>query len=223
MFWSRLIENAKHRVLGFIQGATNSTLGSEGVIRQNTMTIHIAFEGIDNSGKTTLCASLDNHFKSLGKNSMVSKEFSSSYGTFLKQRLYGNAATPNEKLLAFALDRLVRYDSMQCSGLDYVIWDRYTFSSIVYRGIEGIDEPTCREINKSIPPPNFYFYLDVTPDESERRGKCAGKSCPYDQDFLSKCRGYYLEIVQKGDLICIQGKTTVQATEEVINHINMHP
>lgn len=183
------------------------------------MAIHIALEGIDNCGKTTLCEALATAFENRGQRTVVSREFSTEYGKILKQRLYNRdePPSPNEKAIAFALDRLIRFEAIAKAKCDIVLWDRYVFSALVYRGVEKVDGSWVQAINSVFPTPHLNLYLDVTPQEARARGKAARKSCPYSEEFLLSCRNEYLRYVGIGTLMRLQAKTLEEQVIEVFS------
>lgn len=184
------------------------------------MPLHVAFEGIDNSGKSTLCSALAKRLGEAGIDCTISKEFTSAYGDLLKSRVA--AASPREKVLAFALDRLIRLEGHAHEAPAVVLWDRYFLSAIVYRTVEGCDVQWVRDVNSVFPSPQIYLYLDVTPEESRARGRHAHKSCNYDDAFLSRCREEYRRYVADGTLHVVSGSRTTEQVEEVFAIIQQH-
>lgn len=182
------------------------------------MPVHIVLEGIDNSGKTTVSAELAKCLNSRGLRTLLRKEFSSCYGATLKERLYSKDCSPSsrEKVLAFALDRLIRYEDIRDSDYDVVVWDRYVLSAVVYRAVEGVDKNWVEGVNSIFPMPDLHLYIDVSPDISANRGLVSGKRCPYSKDFLARCRSEYLTYVASGVLRMVSGSTVDEQLAEVM-------
>ena len=184
--------------------------------------IHIAFEGIDNSGKTTLAEALLEYLLDKGVRAELTKELTTSVGRTIKDAFAkGIHLSGCMKTYLFAADRLERYGSLvRCEQknekLDLVIWDRYVYSAIAYRAAEGIDPEWVQMVNRPFPPANRGYYLNVTSEESIRRGSEAGKPCPYSQEFLAKVRENYLAMVKKGILYDVAGATQAELLQNVI-------
>ena len=181
------------------------------------MTVHVALEGIDNAGKTTVCTELAKVLEKCGRRVHVTKEFSTDYGQVLKQRLYGrtNSPSPHEKALAFALDRLLRLEALKTIDCDVVLWDRYVLSALVYRGLEGTDKQWVETINSIFLTPQLYLYIDVSPQDAQLRGETAGRVCPYSEEFLSACRKDYLNYVEMGTLQMLRANTVEEQVKEI--------
>ena len=184
--------------------------------------IQIAFEGIDNSGKSTLAEALLGYLLEKGVRAELTKELTTPVGQIIKDAFAkGTHLSGRMKTYLFAADRLERYESLVCrdketENLDLVIWDRYVYSAIAYRTAEGIDPEWVQMVNRHFPPANRGYYLDVTSEESVRRGSEAGKPCPYGQEFLAKVRENYLGMVEKGTLYGIAGATQAELLRRVV-------
>ena len=184
--------------------------------------IHIAFEGIDNSGKTTLAEALLEYLLDKGVRAELTKELTTPVGRIIKNAFAkGTHLSGRMKTYLFAADRLERYESLvrcyeESKNLDLVIWDRYVYSAIAYRAAEGIDPEWVQMVNQAFPLADRGYYLDVTPEESILRGSEAGKPCPYGREYLAKVRDNYLGMVEKGTLYGIAGATQAELLQNVI-------
>ncbi len=184
--------------------------------------IHIAFEGIDNSGKTTLAEALLKYLLDNGVQAELTKELTTPVGQIIKDAFAKGAYLSGRmKTYLFAADRLERYESLMRSGeenenVDVVIWDRYVYSAIAYRAAEGIDIEWVQMVNQPFPPADRGYYLDVTPEESILRGSETGKPCPYGRKYLARVRDNYLRMVEKGTLYGIEEATPAELLQSVI-------
>ena len=184
--------------------------------------IHIAFEGIDNSGKTTLADALLEYLLEKWVRVALTKELTTPVACIIKDAFAkGIHLGGRMKTYLFAADRLERYESLvrreQENGKPYlVIWDRYVYSAIAYRAAEGIDPEWVQMVNSLFPLANQGYYLDVTSEESIRRGSESGKPCPYSQGFLARVRENYSSMVEKGTLNVIAGVTQAELLLNVI-------
>ena len=185
--------------------------------------IHIALEGIDNSGKTTLAESLLEYLLQKGIRAKLTKELTSPIGQIIKNAFArGIQLSGYMKTYLFATDRLERYEKLvrnceENENLDLVIWDRYIYSAIAYRAAEGVDPEWVQIVNRPFPLADRRYYLDVTPEESIRRGSEAGKPCPYSQEYLARVRDNYVDMVEKGTLSRIEGETLDEIFQNLIS------
>jgi len=180
----------------------------------------IIFEGLDNSGKTTLIENLSNALSS-NYNVKVSKEFETDTGIVLKNGLKENKYSPQNKALLFAADRQERLDELQrTNAYDIVFFDRYIYSAIVYRQSEGLEEEWIRTLNKFNPKEDLGFYIDITADESIKRNNSKKFNVHYPKEQLEEVRKNYLRIIESENLIRIDGmKESEKITNEVLNII----
>lgn len=182
--------------------------------------IHIALEGIDNSGKTTISAFLETKLVEMGIKAAVSKELTTDVGKIIISLFDRKIPlSPKAKTLMFAADRLLRYEQLKKNDVDIVIWDRYVYSAIVYRQMEGLDTQWVQEVNSIFPDAERQYYLDIDPIEAQRRGEKCKKSCPYTIEQLTMCRNIYKDYVNKGDLVELETKSKEELAEIVLKDI----
>ena len=167
----------------------------------------IALEGIDNAGKTTLAQRLMNEFINLGKKTTVSKELTTEVGEIIKKKIKTGELTPISKTFLFAADRQLRIEKLREENCfdGIVIFDRYLHSAIVYREAEKLDGIWVKEVNRNIPKSDISFYIDITPDESVKRNTSTKFNIHYSLEHLSRVRESYLNYVNLGELIPIDG------------------
>lgn len=186
----------------------------------------IALEGIDNCGKTTMASKLVACLVDKGYNVYVSKELTTPIGRYIRNSFPGNAhkLSPLMKAFLFAADRLVRYENMAGEKYDVVIWDRYVFSAIVYRVMEGLDGKWVRHLNSIFPKADLTFYLDVDIGESLSRGRRARKPCLYNRGQLDTCLNLYRKFCAQEHFISLsqmsQEKTLGIALKRILNELN---
>ena len=180
----------------------------------------IVFEGLDNSGKTTLIEKLSDAI-SINYKVKTSKEFDTDIGYVLKSGLKDSKYSPQMKALLFAADRQQRLDELQKEDYDIILFDRYLYSAIAYRQSEGLDEKWIRTLNQFNPKEDLGFYIDITVDESIRRNTDTKFNVLYSKEHLTRIRELYLNIVAKEGLIKIDGmKGEVAIKSEVLGIIN---
>lgn len=120
------------------------------------MTLHIALEGIDGVGKTTLIKKLVDFFTKKEYNVTSRKQPASSeiIGILNKYNL-----TSHEIALLMAFDRSFTYYMEDWEQYDLVIWDRSILSSYVYNTDEKTTKTYIKQINKYFPEMDLYIIL----------------------------------------------------------------
>ncbi len=136
----------------------------------------IVFEGLDGAGTTTQAKLLEEKFKSLNINCISSCEPTTGFiGKAIRKVLSGSiAVAPGTIAKLFVSDRHEHlYNSKtgilaECKRGNYVISDRYLFSSLAYQSLDyGFDN--VRDLNSSFPLPEHLFFLDVPPETCQHR------------------------------------------------------
>jgi dTMP kinase len=176
--------------------------------------ILISFEGIDNSGKTTLAKYVVNYLRRRGVNVTFASELTTPVGEIIKKFFKERSNfSPLLKTLLFAADRTILVEDIILPVLargDIVIVDRYYHSALAYRKAEGFDMEYVSLVNRVFPRPDAVILIDVTPEESKRRGLLSGKFSPYSYEFLSMVRRNYLEMAHTEDFIVIDGMKDIK-------------
>lgn len=172
----------------------------------------VAFEGIDNCGKTTQSNLVSAHFESLGIGCVVTRELTTPIGALIRSYFRREDFTPILKTLLFAADRMQRQEQIVRSALasgKIVIADRWTLSAVVYRKAEGLSSDFVSQVNAFALHPDLTILIDIDAATSEKRGRESGKSCPYPQEFLEKVRLIYLAIAKSTELPVLDGTGAV--------------
>ena len=134
------------------------------------MAIFIVIEGIDGSGKTTLCETIFN--TRLGKTDKI-RMFSepTNYETGIKLRKFLSGSLelpPEEELQLFIDDRKesVKRNIRPCldSGID-VILDRYYYSTAAYQANTSRtpEEILNQNLKEEFPVPDYLFFIEIDP------------------------------------------------------------
>ncbi len=183
----------------------------------------VAFEGIDNAGKTTQVQHVADWVKSQGRNTLISREMRTGIGQCFRAEFETGKLSPRVKALLFAADRYHRLETEIIPALEQgtvVLADRWALSSLVYRSIEGQGAALAEFINKDATPPDITFLIDVDANLANHRGQIANRHSPYTADFLGLAQNRYLEMVEQEKLIVIDGSRPVeQVTESIIEHL----
>lgn len=128
----------------------------------------IAFEGLDGSGSSTHSKLLAERLTAMGKKALLTKEPTNEppVGPLIRQILQHKMKTSAEALqLLFTADRahhLFSHIEPALARGDFVITDRYFFSTLAYGGVE-IDREWLKELNRRFRVPDITFLLKLDP------------------------------------------------------------
>ena len=186
----------------------------------NKKGVFIVIEGLDGSGKTTQANMLA---KNLAKNHTVlltAEPSRGKIGTFIRQGcLYEKKRLPTEaEALLFAADRIEHMQNELEPALSegkIVICDRYIFSSLAYQGSAGLSLKWIETINARALEPDFSIFIDVPPQLVLERLQ-RKKSVMENLDTQAKVREVYLQFVEKGDLILVDGDKSKDVVAEAL-------
>lgn len=134
----------------------------------------IVFEGIDGSGISTQTARLRSFLESNKIKAILAKEPSEGpVGTLIRQVLSGRMHGVDDGCLAllFAADRIDHNRNKIIPALangDFVICDRYLWSSYAYQGMKN-DAAWIQEINRHAYKPDLTIFIRVRPETSLKR------------------------------------------------------
>lgn len=196
----------------------------------------IAFEGIDGSGTTTQSRMMHSALVDLGVPVHLTQEPSSGpVGGLIRQVLQGRLVTRgrtglrapawNTMALMFAADRLDHLESEIEPNLQdgiNIITDRYLHSSLAYQSSLADDGEALawvETVNRFARKPDLVVFLDVDPDEAQRRrmDRRMIQEIFDDRDVQERICGRYRELMKHVDperLLWITGNDTEQQTHE---------
>ena len=183
----------------------------------NKKGIFICIEGLDGSGKTTQAKLLTQKLKS--QNAFYTTEPShGKIGTFIRNSyLYGEKRLSSAlEALLFAADRIEHVETVVLPALQQrklVISDRYLYSSLAYQGAAGLSLNWIEKINEHALRPDLAVFIDVDPKIAMNRLK-TNRSLMENMEIQEKVRKIYLEFVEKGRLIRINGNQSKRKVAE---------
>lgn len=126
------------------------------------MVLHVAIEGIDGVGKTTMVNKLVEYFKNDKKqkkyNYIVRKAVQPVCEEII-QILKNYNLTNHEIALLMAFDRSFSYYNENWDKYDLVFWDRSILSSYAYNTNKNTDDKFIRQINKYFPEMDLYIII----------------------------------------------------------------
>ncbi len=176
----------------------------------------IAIEGIDGAGKTTLAKGIVEVLRKRG--------LKTEYTMEPTRELIGNLirSLPEEyrdgriEALLYAADRLhhyVKYIRPRLEAGIIVVVDRYVHSSIAYQGALGAPIEWIRTLNNQVKYPDIAFYIDVSVDLALNRISNSGRKKTFyeKRELLYRVRRIYLELVEKGELILLDGTKDIHS------------
>jgi dTMP kinase len=175
----------------------------------------VCIEGLDKSGKTTQSTLLVEALCKSGFDAIYTTEPSNGeIGEFIRRYVLcrKDRVPAVIEALLFAADRADHVENEIKPMLEkgkVVVSDRYVYSSLAYQGAAGLNLDWIKEINKRALKPDLAIYLDVPVEVLiQRYGR--GKSVMERLDTQKKVEEIYVGLVQKGDLIPVSGKRSIQ-------------
>ncbi|MDH7476854.1 MAG: dTMP kinase [Candidatus Bathyarchaeota archaeon] len=183
----------------------------------------ICIEGLDGCGKTTQTRLLVRRLKKMGYAAVYTAEPSSGkIGQFIKKYCLhgGKRVSAIVEALLFAADRFEHVNNEIIPALNkgkIVVSDRYVYSSLAYQGAAGLDLKWIEAINKHALRPDLAIFIDVEPEIAIKRLK-SKKSVMENLETQKKVRSVYLDFVQKGELVRIDGNNCkAEVAETILN------
>ncbi|EQA54627.1 dTMP kinase [Leptospira kmetyi] len=138
---------------------------------KNKKPFFIVFEGIDGSGKSTLCKSLTEKLSARGISSIGFTEPTSlETGKYLRKFLRGEIELGREEQIeAFLNDRNESLRQNILPSLESgknVLLDRYMYSTAAYQSGEDLSPETIlkKNLERNFKTPDVLFYLDLKPE-----------------------------------------------------------
>ncbi|EMK13496.1 dTMP kinase [Leptospira kirschneri serovar Bim str. 1051] len=180
---------------------------------KNKKPIFVVFEGIDGSGKSTLCRSLTEKLIELGIPCVTFTEPTNlETGKYLRKFLRGEIELKKEEQIeAFLNDReeSLKQNILPALNSDKnVLLDRYMYSTAAYQSGDDLSPEMIlkKNLNRNFKIPDLLFYLDLSPsialERLNRRKEDKERFETLAQ--LEKIRSAYEKILPK-DTIQING------------------
>lgn len=179
--------------------------------------IIIAFEGIDNAGKTTQCLKLQKRLEIEGYQAVATIDQPSPIHKLIKSYFQRGRFSPHLKTLLFVAELFDHWDT-HLSSAEIVIFDRYVYSLLVYGLMEGCDRQWIESVITPLPKANLVVYLDIPPEVYLERVK--GRDdyiSPYPPNRLAVVRGNYLSLIKEANFFIVDGIKKEAEIEELIS------
>ena len=182
--------------------------------------VFICIEGLDGSGKTTQAELLTERLNKSHNAVYTSEPSHGKTGTFIRECcLYEEKRLPTTaEALLFAADRIEHVENEINPALaegKLVICDRYVYSSLAYQGSAGLSLAWIKKINSYALKPDSTIFIDVSPELVLERLQ-RKKSVMETLEIQRKVREVYLEFVEKGELIRIDGDKPQDAVADAL-------
>jgi dTMP kinase len=186
--------------------------------------VFIVFEGIDGSGKTTLCEMVRKELEKIGLT--VEKTQEPTYdivGRMIRENVIPGISQKAEALL-FTADRAIHTEHMakRISEGAIVICDRYFASTVAYQSAsvkgESLDKNWLIDINLPvIMAPDITFLLDIDVDKSMKRVNKRGETSKFENiGYQRNVRQNYLDLAKQFGFVIVDADRTPEEVLEVV-------
>jgi dTMP kinase len=139
------------------------------------VSVFVAIEGIDHSGKTTLTGSLAALLRPRYRVCTYKEPSVGPIGTLFRQLGVTGTALPIVMALLSAADRHAQQPHLvrQLDDCDVLLADRFYLSGLAYHAADGIDPIFYQRLAVGVRRPDAYLYLDLDPETAA--GRAAGR------------------------------------------------
>jgi dTMP kinase len=187
----------------------------------------LVFEGIDGAGTTTQCRRLAARLQAEGLPVWhTSEPTTGPIGEIIRRVLAGEIAVSPETIAhLFAADRS---DHLRSRGGiidhlergDYVVCDRYKYSSFAYQGVD-VDIGLIEELNRRFADPGVVFFIDLPVSEGEARLMARATREIYERaEFQEQVRARYLDVLKRAGrtvrVVMLDGTASEESIAEKI-------
>ncbi len=188
----------------------------------------IVFEGIDGSGKTSLCQEVYAWLKEIfGKEKVILSQEPTEgpYGKKLREILEKRLEVSPERILElFLKDREEHVKGVILPALKeekIVLLDRYYISTLVYQSLQGLPLKELFIRNETFCPlPDLVIYVDISPDEALKRIQKRGQETSLfeKREKLGRLREIYLKIIPEFRYLKVPGELSLK---EVLSEVKI--
>jgi len=186
-------EDTMDRVITHLRTAWTPRVGQRGAF--------IVFEGGDRCGKTTQSTQVVDFLNHLyGPKTAVWFKFpdrTTEIGQMINGYLTNKADMDDKCLhLLFSANRwevITKIKKLLAEGVT-VVADRYAYSGVAFSAAKGLDPDWCKAPDAGLPRPDMTIYLDLTIEESAKRGGF-GLEKYETKDMQTKAREQFMKLV----------------------------
>ena len=161
------------------------------------MSLLIAFEGLDQSGKQTQAEELRDRLAAAGRPSRLLSfpDYDTVIGAEIGHALRGERQyTPDVMQLLYVANRFEWKPAIVAERErgTVVVCDRYLASSVAYGEAQGLDPAWLTAMQTYLPQPDVTVLLDIPPEISARRKRDGRDRYEQDLALLARVRESYL-------------------------------
>jgi dTMP kinase len=181
----------------------------------------IAFEGIDQAGKLTQARLLAERVRAAGRACapLHYPDYDTPIGRILQQALCeGLELDARARTMLFAANRWEN-DAAVRRHVDQgamVLIDRYSASNIVYGLSQGYERRWLESLEEGLTPADVTVFVDITPEESERRKQSGRDDFERNAALLAEARRQYLEMSRQQGWLLVDGTLTTDKVADGI-------
>lgn len=189
----------------------------------------IVIEGIDGTGKSTLCAATAAELKRRGVECVRSREPTDGpHGRRIREIARSGRAdvSLDEELRLFMEDRKQHVAEVLRPNLDagrVVLLDRYFYSTMAYQGARGADPETVRGLNRAFAPEaDLLVILELDVETALKRVRQSRGSVPdafEGEDYLRKVDAGFRSIEHPNLLRLDARKTTDEMVGQILERL----
>lgn len=160
---------------------------------------YIVFEGIDGSGKTSICSEISKSLIQCGyKVLRISEPSCSEIGLLLRNQMKDLHINQTSLALLYAADSYDLQEHIE-DCYDFIISDRNYLSTVAYQMV-AVDKEWLLILHQFLKQPDMVFYLDVTVETAMKRIKTriGNIDCFETSESLLKVKNNYEKIISDG-------------------------
>lgn len=169
---------------------------------------YIVFEGIDGSGKTSICSKISDSLIKRGyKVLQISEPSHSEIGLLLRNQMKKLHINQTSLALLYAADSYAIQERIE-DCYDFIISDRNYLSTVAYQ-MMNVDKEWLLMLHQFLKQPDMVFYLNVTVEAAMERIKSRNGNIDFFEtsESLSKVKSNYEMLISDGlglKVFCIE-------------------
>ncbi len=178
---------------------------------------YIVFEGIDGSGKTSICSEISDSLIQRGyKVLQISEPSHSEIGLLLRNQMKNLHINQTSLALLYAADSYDLQEHIE-DCYDFIISDRNYLSTVAYQ-MMAVDKEWLLMLHRFLKQPDMVFYLDVTVEAAmERIGSRNGSIDFFEtSESLLKVKSNYEKLISDGLGLKVFRIETVGKSQSVV-------
>jgi dTMP kinase len=185
------------------------------------MSVLVAFEGLDQSGKQTQAERLRDRLKADGRKARLVSfpDYGTSIGEEIARALQGERDYgPEVMQLLYIANRYERKGDLErwLDGGLILVCDRYIASSVAYGEAHGLEASWLTELQRFLPRPTLTILLDIAPETAVRRKAVDRDRYESDLALLARVRESYHRQSAHPGWLRIDGEQDMDAVTEAV-------